>query len=687
MANRIAKRVLLIGWDAADWQFINPLLEAGQMPHLQKLIDGGVMGNITTLSPILSPLLWNSIATGKLADKHDILGFVEPDGRGNIRAVTSTSRKAKALWNILSQRGLRSGVVGWFASHPAERIEGHVLTDQFHRTINEHQNPIPLSPSAVHPPELFETAQQLRVLPADIDPMQVLPFIPQLYELPESEHHRARAVAKVLAEAATIHNGATLLAERDDWDLLAVYYDAIDHMGHGFMEFHPPRLPHVSEADVARYGGVMSATYQFHDMMLGRLIELAGPETTVVLLSDHGFHSAGQRPKLYRDPTDPSKLLGPGVDPLAWHRPYGVLVISGPGIKEDELVHGATLLDVAPTVLALLGLPVADDFDGRALTHVFAEPCEPERIPTYEGEHPRDGVHRGEQSEDPYAAQQSLQQLVDLGYIEQPGADGAENVRKVLIERKSVLSQVHYSVGRVARALELMQELRRERDNVYVRSRIAMCLIELNRHDEAEEILKGIEAGEDDMPFIQALWGQVKFARGNYEEAFAHFDRALAADPRVPDLHVYLGTVHLRRDRYEMAEQAFRKALELDEDHAAAHDGLGEALYYQKRFEDAAYEHMRSAALVHHRPMTHIHLGQALAQLEQIDWSIRAFEVAAELAPEMPYPHRCLAMLYRRAKGDMSRSRHHMEIAQALKAKMDERSGATPTAQSSGTPD
>jgi tetratricopeptide (TPR) repeat protein len=136
-----------------------------------------------------------------------------------------------------------------------------------------------------------------------------------------------------------------------------------------------------------------------------------------------------------------------------------------------------------------------------------------------------------------------------------------------------------------------------------------------------------------------------------------------------------------------MAEQAFRKALELDEDHAAAHDGLGEALYYQKRFEDAAYEHMRSAALVHHRPMTHIHLGQALAQLEQIDWSIRAFEVAAELAPEMPYPHRCLAMLYRRAKGDMSRSRHHMEIAQALKAKMDERSGASPTAQSSGTPD
>jgi non-ribosomal peptide synthetase component F len=106
------------------------------------------------------------------------------------------------------------------------------------------------------------------------------------------------------------------------------------------------------------------------------------------------------------------------------------------------------------------------------------------------------------------------------------------------------------------------------------------------------------DATAEQMPLVQTLWGQVKFARGSYEQAFGHFDKALAADPRVPDLHVYLGMIHVRRERYEMAEQAFRKALELDEDHAAAHDGLGVALYMQKRFEDAVYQHMRSAALV-----------------------------------------------------------------------------------------
>src|SRR5712692_3698243 len=136
MSDRRAKRVLLIGWDAADWQIINPLLEAGHMPALQGLIDRGVSGRIATLQPIISPILWNSIATGKRADKHGILSFIEPkpDGSG-VRPVSSTSRRAKAIWNILSQCGLRSCVIGWYASHPAEAIRGCVLTDRYQLSV------------------------------------------------------------------------------------------------------------------------------------------------------------------------------------------------------------------------------------------------------------------------------------------------------------------------------------------------------------------------------------------------------------------------------------------------------------------------------------------------------------------------------------------------------------------------
>ena len=79
IAARSPRKILLVGWDAADWQFALPLLEAGSLPALASLVERGVMGNIATLQPALSPMLWTSIATGKLADQHGVLGFLEPD--------------------------------------------------------------------------------------------------------------------------------------------------------------------------------------------------------------------------------------------------------------------------------------------------------------------------------------------------------------------------------------------------------------------------------------------------------------------------------------------------------------------------------------------------------------------------------------------------------------------------------
>ena len=97
------RKVLLIGWDAADWEHINPLLDAGEMPALEGLINGGVMGNLATLQPVLSPMLWNSVATGKYAHKHGIHGFIEPDPvNGGARPATSYSRRCRALWNMLT---------------------------------------------------------------------------------------------------------------------------------------------------------------------------------------------------------------------------------------------------------------------------------------------------------------------------------------------------------------------------------------------------------------------------------------------------------------------------------------------------------------------------------------------------------------------------------------------------------
>ena len=113
------------------------------------------------------------------------------------------------------------------------------------------------------------------------------------------------------------------------------------------------------------YRHVVEAAYQFHDLMLGTLLQLAPPDTTVIICSDHGFHSDHRRPAQI-----PNEPAGPAVE----HRDLGMFLIAGPGIRRDHLIHGASVLDVTPTVLTLFGLPVGEDMDGKVLLATRTKP-------------------------------------------------------------------------------------------------------------------------------------------------------------------------------------------------------------------------------------------------------------------------------------------------------------------------
>ena len=127
------KKLLVIGWDAADWKVINPLIQDGKMPALKKLMERGVFGNLKTLDPPVSPMLWTSMATGVRPYKHGIGGFVEPrpDGEG-LRPVSSSSRKVKAIWNMFHNYNKKSNIVSWWPSNPVEPINGVMVSNLFH---------------------------------------------------------------------------------------------------------------------------------------------------------------------------------------------------------------------------------------------------------------------------------------------------------------------------------------------------------------------------------------------------------------------------------------------------------------------------------------------------------------------------------------------------------------------------
>lgn len=642
------------------------------MPNLSRLIETGTSGKIATLQPVLSPILWTSIATGKRGDKHGILSFVEPtpDATG-IRPVSSTSRNVKALWNLLSQHGRPSVTVNWFASHPAEAVEGAVVSDRFGVSVAAGG---PLEASTFHPADLLPVMEKLRVDEGNLTPVQMRPFFGA--RLPAADDPRLGGLARQIARCASVHNAATYLAEAEEWDLLSVYYDTIDHVGHGFAEYGAPRMAHVPEEDFETYRHVMEGVYGYHDLMLGRWLEIAGEDTLVILLSDHGFFHGEGRPLADRADLTGERLPGVSANPLVWHRFHGVFAARGPGIKADALVHGATLLDVAPTILAALGLPVPEDFEGHVLTQIFERPPEVRSVPSQEEPHPRDGIHRGIPAEetDPWAARQAVAQLAELGYVDAPGEDLDRQFAKLTEARESHLAQIYYGTGRYEQALALLGPLAaREPGEPSYRCREAMCLLAMDRLDDAADILEHVQARAPHFVLGKLLTGQTALLRGEHERAEGLFRELQESESQMPVMHSMMATFYLRAERWREAAALFERALAADPDMVDAHDGLGVAWRHLGRLEDSVYEHMRAASLQHDRPQTHINLGISLVGTRQVDWAIRAFEVASELAPEEPYPHLCLGRIYRRVRPDREKAREHLLRARDLRRQLGRR--------------
>src|SRR5947208_2983465 len=649
------QKVLLIGWDAADWEHITPLLEEGLMPTLDGLINRGVMGNLATLQPILSPMLWNSVATGKFADKHGIHGFIEPDPvNGGARPYTSTSRKCKAVWNILSQSGLMSNVVGWWASHPAEPIDGTVVTDAFGGVRFDPQKGWIVPKGAIHPQERGAELARFKLLPNQLTAAHILPFIPDAAKIDQKKDKRRSSFAKILSDNASVHAVVTALMESEPWDFTAVYYDGIDHFSHAFMPYHPPKLEWIKEEDFAMYKDVVKGGYHFHDMMLERLLDLAGPDTTVILCSDHGFESGSQRPR--GTPREPA-------GPAAWHRQYGMFVMAGAGIRRDERIYGASLIDIAPTVLTLFDLPIGQDMDGRPLLEAFEEIPKVKTIPSWESVEGESGMHTGEQQLDPAQANELMQQFAALGYIEDPGADKEKAAESAEIESKYNVARTLLWKGQPETARSMLEEIVRRRpwEDRFLHQ-LASCYFQAGYLAQTESLLCAIS--DDDEPDTaggKLLWARVKLARGDLGGALRALLEAEAAAPQNPGIYLQLGEAYLRLSQLQNAIAAFEKTLSLDEDNARAFLGLSTAhrrLGENQQTVDCA---LRAVGLLHRLPMAHFNLGVALTRSGDTERAALALETALRFQPQMVNAHRYLAIIHHMQGGDPEKARFHCE--------------------------
>ncbi len=653
---KLAKKVLLIGWDAADWKFLNPLIDQGMMPNLEKLINGGVMGRLATLDPPLSPTLWTAIATGKRPYKHGIHGFTEPDPSGEgIRPINITGRKVKAIWNILTQHGMKTNVVGWWPSHPAEPVNGIYISDFYHRAKGRINEPWPMLKGTVHPEEMSDLFSKLRIHPEELTGSHLLPFVPKADKIDQTRDRRLYSVAKVLAECSTIHSAATYAMENTEWDFMGVYYDAIDHFSHGFMKYHPPHREHISKADYELYNNVVNAGCRYHDMMLGRLMELAREDTTIILISDHGFHPDHNRPKAI-----PKEPAGPAVE----HSPYGIIVMNGPGIKKDDTVFGASLLDITPTLLTLFGLPVAEDMDGKVLIHAFEEEPEIETIKSWGNIKGKDGTHPADFEQSKEDAKAELQQLIDLGYVEDPGDNVEKAVKNTRDENNYYLSRAYIDGGEYEEGIKLLAQLHTENpETIRYATRLAHAYQAIGRYKDARKVVDHVREQQDrESPGLDILEGNLLLAEQRYRKALDLFEKAEREGGEQALLNLRIAHAYLQLNKLEDAERAIRKELAVNTEEANAHHTLGIILYRQMRYEEAIDAFMDTIGLLYYFPAAHYYLGETLMKLEEYEKAAEAFDVTLRLAPGVNAARQQLVNIY---------ENHLHQPGRALKYKQD----------------
>jgi len=342
-------RVTIIGVDGAAWRVLDPLIARGDVPHFARLIANGTRAPLRSRIPLWSPAVWTTIATGVRRERHGITGFLDP---GN-HLVASTHRRAPTLWTVASGAALRVAVIGWWVTYPAESVNGVIVSeralksrDTDLRVMVEGGEAAPRARGLFHPASAAQMA-------ADI--LGTLP------ERPAETAVRDATIPRMRAEdAAVVHLLQRVRERGGPFDLELALLRGTDPVSHYFWRFHEPGaaayagLPDPSSEERSRYGTAVEDHYRFVDGLLGELAAVGTADHAFLVLSDHGFEAGID-----------GEVTGTHHTRNALD---GIFIASGGPFRRATTLADARILDIAPTVLHVLGLPVAENLDGRVLT-------------------------------------------------------------------------------------------------------------------------------------------------------------------------------------------------------------------------------------------------------------------------------------------------------------------------------
>jgi predicted AlkP superfamily phosphohydrolase/phosphomutase len=389
-----AARVMLLAIDGGSLDLVAHATAEGRLPNFGRILDSGAVMRLATLHPTAAEAVWTAVATGKLPQKNGVRSAAVyrsaasgepirllPDycyASGLMRfgvlteePLTSAAVRARPLWSILTLLGIRVGVVNWPLTYPAPVVRGYVVSDHYLElapTLSGVEDP-----AIVYPPDVADDIG--RVAPAwaipAIEPVGAAAEVPEQHRVPgRSDRLYDRLAQWLAAEHPTqVH---------------IVRYESVDTIGHYFLRYAMPQeFGDVTDEERRRFGQILESHYSFIDDAIGRALAALGPDDLLLVVSGHGMEPLGFGKRVLE------RVLGdPDVSGTHEDAPDGFLMAYGASVAKARQLRRASIVDVVPTVLYFLGLPIGRDMDGYARTDVFRPAFTEERpitfSPTYE---------------------------------------------------------------------------------------------------------------------------------------------------------------------------------------------------------------------------------------------------------------------------------------------------------------
>lgn len=271
------RRVLVVGLDGATLTLLRPWVEAGKLPTFASLMKRGSWGRLRSVLHPFSAQAWSSFITGMNPGKHGILDFWRRDFSGyGFRILNASFREGRSLWGILGQRGKRVVVLNVPMTYPPEEVNGVLVSGMDTPGLNARYT---------WPPDLKE---------------KILKETGEYVITPNDWLYMRRgrpdlAQRELFKEIEIRFSVARYLLQKHPWDFAMLVTTATDGAAHFFWKYFDPRHPLYQEVEAEEYGQTIFEVYRRADERLGELLAQLPPETTVLIMSDHGNGPISER--------------------------------------------------------------------------------------------------------------------------------------------------------------------------------------------------------------------------------------------------------------------------------------------------------------------------------------------------------------------------------------------------------